>query len=215
MLREIEVTLVGTSPLLMNNIKGMPNDKGGKTAIRSTEEKIAGALYWIDDEHTSLGVPDRNIHACLAKAGAKFKANKVSLSTLIVSAIHIKPEMISLNRTDYQIDERSVVIKATKGRIFQVRPKIPTGWQLTFVMEFDDEWLSVDVMERIFPEVIKTAGKLVGILDYRVEKKGQFGCFRLARYELLPLRQQSIIPEPEIIGFSDGLEKKNARKKAA
>jgi hypothetical protein len=202
MIREIEVTIIGTYSLLMHNAAGMTTEEGGKKIEnRTREEQLASSLYWLDDKHTSLAVPARALRGAFIKAGAKFKAGKISLATLITGSLHIEPEMISLHTKTYEEQTEGVVNPNTKGRIIISRPRIPKGWQLTFTIGFDDEWLPLSVMQKTFPEVIAAAGQLVGILAYRVEKKGPHGTFRLAEYKLLALRKQEPIPAPRMVGW--------------
>jgi hypothetical protein len=212
-MRQIRATIEGLEPgLLMHNIAGMKQNRGGaKKAIPTPQEEALASLYWLDPEHSSLSIPADNLHASFLRAAPKYKIGKQTLTGIISSALHIGPEQISLNTKDYQIDIRSVVVQ--KNRIFRARAKV-FPWSATFSIFFDEDWLGLDVMEQTFPELIKTAGKLIGVLDYRPEKKGRFGTYRLVRYELLPAAKQVPVPEPEIVGFLN-IDKTKPKKAAA
>jgi hypothetical protein len=209
-MREIKATIEGLSHLLMHNIAGMKRSQGGRrNVIPADEEYARDHAYWLDEQHSSLAIPARNIHASFLGASTKFKVGRSSLKSLVSSAIHIGPELISLSKKDYLIDVQSVVIK--KDRVFRARAKV-WPWSATFSIFFDDEWISIDVMQITMPELIKTAGKTVGLMDFRPQKNGSYGTYRLARYELLPAAKQEPAVEPEILGFP-GQEK--AKRRAA
>lgn len=200
-MREIKTTIEGLTALLMHNIAGMKQTSGGvKNRIPTAEEEALAGCYWLDEKHSSLAIPSRCIHGSFLGAGSKYKIGRSYLSGPISSSIHIGPEMITLGIKKYEIDVQSVVVK--KNRIFRARAKV-FPWSATFSIFFDDEWLAVDVMHKTFPELIRTAGKTIGIMDYRPQKKGPFGTYRLVSYELLPATKQEVLPDPKIIGFKE------------
>jgi hypothetical protein len=207
-MREIKAMIEGLSPLLMHNIAGMKRSSGGKKNVVPGDEDYArDHAYWLDEQHSSLAVPARNIHASFLGASAKFKVGRSSLKSLISSAIHVGPELISLNKKDYIIDVQSVNIQ--KNRVYRARAKV-WPWSALFSIFFDDEWISIEVMQITMPDLIQTAGKTVGTMDFRPQKNGSYGTYRLVRYELLPAGKQELTPEPEILGFP-GQEKSKRR----
>lgn len=60
-------------------------------------------------------------------------------------------------------------VAVQKSRIIRLRPMIPTGWSLTFVLEFDDSILN----KKSLIKAIEDAGSLVGLGDWR-PKFGRF-----------------------------------------
>lgn len=187
--------------MLMHNIAGMKRTSGGRKDIPTPEEEAEGGLYWLDDEKTSLAVPSIAIHGCFLKQAPQYKLpQRKSLQRLITSALHVSPEMITLNKKWYdKIDERSAVVQ--KNRIFRCRARISLPWTLNFSLFFDPTYLPLNLMRGTMPNLITEAGQLIGLLDYRVEKKGPFGKFRLERYELLPQQYEEPLPDPLILGF--------------
>jgi hypothetical protein len=183
----------------MHNIAGMQKTSGGsKKAIPTPEVEAAAGLYWTDEEHSSLSIPARCLHASLIHTAPKYRVPKSSLTALVTSAMHVGPEQIRLNTVDYTIDIQSVVVQ--KARIFRARGLI-YPWSATFSLFFDEGWIGLDVMQVTIPELIRTAGRLVGVLDYRPAKKGRYGQFRLVRYELLEAEESEPEPLPIIVGF--------------
>jgi hypothetical protein len=198
-MRQVKITLVGLR------------------VIPTPEEEAESKCYWLDDEHSSLAVPATHIHGSLIKGCGRYKVDRQSLWSIIVGACHIEPELISLNTDDYKRHTCTVIIQ--KNRIFRCRPKVVCPWEIEFEFHFDPEWLPLEVVRQTLPEVIKTSGSLIGIGDFRTEKKGPFGKYYLKRFELLPQREEIPLPEPEIIGFDNfsivSGSKKPAKKKAS
>ena len=199
---EVKLEIIGTSPLLMHNIEGMKNQASGSVKqIPTPEAESASSLYWTKDKK-SIAIPAVALHAALMKAGAKYKASgKTTLQPIICTAIHIEPEMIPLNTVKYEIYTCGVVVQ--KNRIFRARARINTPWKCQPTLWFDEDWFPVHMMRDIMPQVIKTAGMMIGLCDWRPEKKGQYGKFRLGRLELMPRAKQEPVPEPEILGFEE------------
>jgi len=58
-----------------------------------------------------------------------------------------------------------------------VRARVDLPWELECVFEYNPDIVDIKVVETI----AKRAGQIVGLLDYRVEKKGWFGRFEVAK----------------------------------
>ena len=153
-MRQNKIQLVGLSPYLMNNPASMISGAGGtKRQIPTAEEEALSKCYWTDDDHSSLAVPATHVHACFIRASSKYKVDKQTLSSILVGACHVEPEMIPLRTTEYTIDTRTTLIK--KNRIFRSRPKV-WPWEIEFEFHFDPDWLPLAVVQKTIPEVIKT-----------------------------------------------------------
>lgn len=188
------------SPLLMNNIAAMRRPAARKRQNPTADEEAKSSCYWVDAEQSSLGVPARAVHGSMLKSGNKYRLpDRQNTTRVMTSALHIAPEVIPLNTTEFDTDERSVVIM--KKRIYRGRAKIKLPWEITFSLFYDPVWIPFDMARDFFPQVFFTSGQLVGLLDYRVENKGPFGKYRLSRYELLPQAYEEPAPEPKILGF--------------
>jgi hypothetical protein len=182
----------------MNNVESMRNEAlSGGSVLPPPEEEAKARLYHTEDKK-SLGVPGVALHRALIKATGGFKFGKSTLSSLVVSCVHVGPkEIIPLNTLEYTLDSRSVMIKG-RGRVSRVRPKI-WPWGLDCELSFDETMIPLKGFGEKLPLIIKRAGTLVGILDFRPEKKGQFGQFRATKIELLEAREVEPFPEPEFI----------------
>lgn len=212
-MRQVQITLCGLSAYVMNNPASMISGAGGKKRVIPTpEEEAESKCYWLDNAHSSLCVPATHVHGSFIRGSARYKVDKQSFWSILVGACHVEPEFIPLNTPDYKIDNRTVIIQ--KNRIFRARPKVMCPWEITFELHFDPEWLPLEVVHKTLPEVIKTAGNLIGIGDWRTEKKGPFGKYYLKRFELLAQRDEIPLPEPEIIGFNFAVVPTPKKKKA-
>jgi hypothetical protein len=79
---------------------------------------------------------------------------------------------------DYEVDTRRAVIG--RAAINRSRPKV-VDWAVEAEFALDTDALPLSV----FAEVVGYAGSRVGILDYRPEKTGQFGCFTVAKLDVV------------------------------
>jgi hypothetical protein len=220
-MRQIRVTVRGLTPYLMNSITSMEASSSAARQLNyDRDQEALKRLYWTEDK-SSLAIPGVAFYRSLIRAGANYTVKgKLKMSAAMVGCVAITPEFLPLNTIKYAIDTQSVLVQ--KARVIRHRPKI-WPWEVTFELHFRDEWIPVPIMAKIGPEVIKTAGVLVGVGDFRPEKKGQFGQYHLIRFELLAQREETSIPQPEIIGFdlSAQLEEaseelsKRTKKKAA
>jgi hypothetical protein len=78
-MRQVKITLVGTSAYLMNNPAPMVAGTGGtKRNIPSPTEEAEVKCYWNEDK-SSLCVPATHIHASLIKASARYKVDRTTL----------------------------------------------------------------------------------------------------------------------------------------
>jgi hypothetical protein len=213
-MRQIKITVCGLTPALLNNISSMNSETSVKQVSYDPAEEARKRLYWTDDK-SSLAIPGVAFYRSFIKAAGNYKVGKLKMSTAMIGCVAITPEFVSLNTTEYKIDTRSVVIQ--KNRVPHSRPKI-WPWEVTFELHFRDEWIPIPIMQKFGPQIIKTAGVLNGVCDFRPEKKGPFGQYYLKRFELLPQREEAFIPEPEIVGFDSEptiLEEKKSKKRKA
>ena len=71
-----------------------------------------------------------------------------------------------------------MTIPATKGRIMRHRPRW-NEWAAEFDLVVNDQLLDPAKAH----ELLNEAGLQCGIGDFRPEKRGPFGCFRVVRWE--------------------------------
>ena len=179
-MKTIKVKLEGESPLLMNSPKSMiddmTNEKVKKTTQRYDIKESAEKLTYRKKDG-ELYVPAEAVKGCLIGAASYKKFGKHSARPIISGGVFIQPQEIGLGIKDYEIDLRTVVIQ--RARVVKARPKIEK-WKLSFDLIYDDTLIkSGSLIKEIFEE----AGKRIGLLDFRPQKLGSFGMFKITKWE--------------------------------
>lgn len=186
----ITVKLIGISPLLMHGDRFSnpldPLTKGHKVLTskrkKTEEDHLAiarsewmGSLY--HDETLGPYMPTVNIKSAMV-GGAKLSR----LGSAFKRACLILDDKAKLNYPGPRkpgamwddgrfTDARSVVV--SQSRLMRYRPKFDTWETESFDILYDPETLDRDQVVR----ALETAGKLIGIGDYRPDKGGTFGRF--------------------------------------
>ena len=144
----------------------------------SVEDQAARGEYR-DPDTKELYIPAVAIRQSLVNAATYSKGKgRASLQKPVAACVLVTPERASLGVKKYTVDSRAVVISATKGRIIRHRPRLDT-WKVSFTIEYDTDLLSATEVR----QVVDDAGKRVGLLDFRPEKKGYFGRFVVTRWD--------------------------------
>jgi len=176
--KKIEVTVEGTTPLLMNRFMDKSIDTKSKKRTGAMAEKdIKDKLYIYNNK---VHIPAVYFRNSLIEAGKQFKITgkgKATYSKIIGSTIDINPEMILL-KEDYVPFRIAAVNPMTKGRMMVERPRF-NKWTATFEITLNDEAVPVSVTN----EILSHAGKYVGIGDWRPQKKGMFGKFMITSFK--------------------------------
>jgi hypothetical protein len=171
MMKIVKVTVTGLSPLIMNRF---PLEPVEALKNKPPQEQAEIAAYR-EPATQELYVPGLNLQRCLI-AGAAYSKGKGrgSLQKEAAACLLVAPEYVLLGTKNFVVDSRAVVVPATKGRVVRHRPRI-NDWKLTFTLEFDDALISEKQLRRI----VDDAGVRVGLLDFRPERRGPFGRFRV------------------------------------
>jgi len=174
-MKEIEVEITGTAPLLQNRF---PVEEQGKNKSKAKkkeydpEVEAKRALYLRDDV---IVQPAEHIFQCMIRAAVDFKfEGKKSFKDIITSSIAIEPEEIPLiHDKPYEIDTRPVVI--ARARVLKWRPKF-NQWKLRFkILILDETNLSAFTVK----EILEKGGMTKGIGDYRP----RFGRFTITEFK--------------------------------
>lgn len=181
-MKEIGIKITGTTPLICNRF----TDEAQMTASNCTRTSIVGdkgspkeqaskKLYIGNDGKPMI--PQPNLFRAFIDAGKYFKAGKGKVTTqkssLIPACLEVEGVEIPIKSKDsWDVDTRAVRIPATGGRILAHRPKF-NDWELEFTAHLDEEFISIS----LFREIVDTAGKRIGLGDFRPDCKGPFGKF--------------------------------------
>lgn len=181
-MKRISCTICGTTPLLCNRFTDAAMDKAtngnGISTVgdRGTPRELAESKLYIGHDGQPM-IPQPNLFRSIMDAGTFFKAGKSKVTTLKSSMI---PACLDISNTEipiehkepWTIDTRAVRIPSTGGRIATHRPCFH-DWKLTFDLELDETIIGVKLLR----EIIDTAGKRIGLGDFRPACKGPFGKF--------------------------------------
>jgi hypothetical protein len=179
------VKIEGISPLLMHRFsdKKQGEVEGGTSAsipMGDREKDAEEAAYRLPDKDGKgeLYTPAEHIERAMFHAAKYFKIGKKSAAGIVPASIFVQERAISHHRTDYIVDSRSVVIPATKGRVVRHRPRLDQ-WNLSFHLEVDETILKQELVS----DILATAGKKIGIGDFRPTKGGSFGRFIVTEFK--------------------------------
>ena len=87
---------------------------------------------------------------------------------------------------DFEVDSRPVTIPATKGKIMKHRPRFDV-WSAKFNLN-----INTDMLEEAFvQQLLAEAGQAQGIGDFRPNRLGSFGCFRVTSWK--PIKERAKI----------------------
>lgn len=190
----INVQIHGSTPLLMNRFTEAAEravSGSHRTAMTSGDkgtprEQAEPKCY--KNKEGLLFIPGPNMFRCIIDAGKFVKAGKSKITTqkssLVPSFLSIEelecPLTIDGQRTKhFEVDSRSVVIPATGGRIMAHRPRLDT-WTLGFTLTLDDGEADVALSRTL----VDYAGSKIGLGDFRPDRKGPFGKFKVVKWEI-------------------------------
>ena len=188
-MKYIQCIISGTAPLICNRFTDEAAEKSSNgTSIstighRGSPREIATKKLYMGLDGKPM-IPQPNLFRAIIDGGSFFKAGKSKVTTLksslIPACLAINEVEISIIHVDpWTVDTRAVRIPSTGGRILAHRPLF-NDWRLSFSMELDDSILSVEILR----EIVDTAGKRIGLGDFRPATKGPFGRFRVDEWQV-------------------------------
>lgn len=177
-MKEIKVEITGTTPLLMNSPKSMLEPKSEtRSKLQKYNAEVEAEKSAYRTEKGKLYVPSTAIKGTMINASSFKKAGKFALRPLIAGGVRVKEQEIVLNQQKYELYITTVVIQ--RARVVKARPQIK-DWKLAFTLIYNE---NVIANPDILHEVLADAGERVGILDFRPQKMGEFGQFKVTKFE--------------------------------
>lgn len=181
-MKTYDVTIEGVTPLLMNRPgqEIAEQSKERKHGNLTNKEMAESKLYEIDGK---IYQPSTHIQGALIEAGKHKKmmkrgSSKATYSKIVGYAVEINPFEIVHKHQNWEIFSILAVNPTTKGRNMLHRP-ILKKWALSFEVVFDDTEIAPSDMKELFD----IAGRIVGIGDWRPQKKGRFGKFQVTNWK--------------------------------
>lgn len=186
-MKTISVRIEGMTPYLMHKFSEEAEaDKATrrvKVSQPSPREEAEKFVYRNEDGTFFFNA--YSIIGTLGNAGAnhKMRGSRKSLKFIVPSAVRVTSDRITmLNGTgpakDFEVDSRPVTIPATKGRIMRHRPRFDK-WSAEFDLVINEKLLDPEQVHILLNE----AGESIGIGDFRPEKRGPFGTFRVVSFK--------------------------------
>ena len=186
-MKTIQVEIRGITPLLIHRFSedAEASKKTRRVEVnnRDPREEATKHAYIAKDGtfyFSSFAIP-----GAMGNAGASHKAtgSRKSLRFVVPSAVRMTTDAVTiLNGSgpakNFEVDSRPVTIPATKGRIMRHRPRFDQ-WGAKFDLHINDDLLSVEMAHQLLSE----AGLSIGIGDFRPEKRGPFGTFRVTAWK--------------------------------
>ncbi len=190
-MRRFQVQITGDTALLQHRFSDAAEVASGRATrrVNLTEETPREAAEKVSykDAQGRFYFPGAAIGRLLREAGGahKQKGSRKSVKYLVPAAVLVLDDAIVIlngdGKTpvkDFEVDSRPVVIPATKGRVMRHRPRYDK-WSATFQVRVNETVLPPDIVHRLLTE----GGEQIGIGDYRPEKGGPFGVFRVTKWE--------------------------------
>lgn len=174
----IEYPIEHISPLLQHNPASMHtmSEVMAKKKIPTPEEEATAGVYRLPTGQ--LYMPNDAFRSALVRAGSGRKLGKTFVTTIVKGAVFSATDAVPLTHPDgtpittWDIDVRRALIG--KAGVLRARPRIEK-WAAVVPFEIDTEMISPALVE----ELLNLAGRLIGVGDYRPEKSGPFGRFRV------------------------------------
>lgn len=187
-MKTVSVTIVGITPMLQHRFGEAAEQAGNSRAMKiqnTTPRAAAESVAYIAADGTHY-FSAAAISRCMAAAGSnhKMRGSRKSLRFVVPSAVRLNTDTVTIldeagaSVTKCDVDSRPVTIPATKGRIMRHRPRYEK-WSATFDLVINDALLDVATAHTLLTE----AGVGVGIGDFRPEKSGPFGQFRVVKWD--------------------------------
>lgn len=181
----VTIHIEGITPLLMNSPGGMiaaANATGNKGKTKSSiptpsEEAELGTYR---NDHGDLCFPTAAFRGALIGGAQGRKIGMMGLGTILKGAVFPAEEFTDLvdpdsgkPLTDYVLDVRRAVLQK-KSAIMRARAKL-LMWAADVKFEIDPDFTFAEQVT----EILAVGGTRVGIGNYRPEKSGMFGRFRV------------------------------------
>ena len=187
-MKTIEVEIRGNTPLLIHKFaeqaeQGKATRRVMVDSMNPRDEATKNAYIAQDGTYyfNAFSVP-----ATMANAGVnhKMRGSRKTLKFVVPSAVRMEADTVTIldengkPAKNFEVDSRPVTIPATKGRVMRYRPRFDQ-WGAKFRLLLNDQMLSSEDAHRLLNE----AGESMGIGDFRPEKRGPFGTFRVTKFE--------------------------------
>ena len=186
-----QVEIRGIAPILMHSGRGIdpldpirqeidaiakrkPRTAPDEAAIRALEARLS---FWEFEDRPTI--PPAALRSSIERAARKIKEGPLVREGLLVVATNFQYDEDRYG-TDWeklcQTTQFRVPVKIGQSKMMRTRVKFDCPWHLTAEIDLFDDVAS----ESMLIGWLETAGRRIGIGDWRPEKSGAFGRFELA-----------------------------------
>jgi hypothetical protein len=186
-MKQIQVEIRGITPLLIHRFSEQSEQQASsrRTLVKRVDPRVeATSNAYIAGDGTYY-FSAFSIPGCMTNAGAnhKMRGSRKTLRFVVPSAVRMDCDSITILNGDgpaknFEVDSRPVTIPSTKGRVMRHRPRFD-DWSAKFRINLDDDQLDESTAQQLLEE----AGRSIGVGDFRPEKRGPFGTFRVVSWQ--------------------------------
>lgn len=186
-LKTISITIVGISGLLVNRFdekvkQQLEDDHQGKAKNKKTpatpDEEFRRSLYVIDEKKKIYGIPSGALKNCVVSA-CRY-VDGIAMTTAC-GAFHVENGingLIPIKSKGPEVDKRLVRVGPFGSKKPATRYRaIFHEWEATFQVTYNEGVITAEQLLNLY----ENAGFSVGICEFRPEKKGSLGMFRVKR----------------------------------
>ncbi len=186
-MKRIAVEIRGVTPLLIHRFAEQAEQAKPtrKMMVQNVEPRVEAEKNAYIAKDGTFYFNAFSIAAAMGNAGSnhKMRGSRKSLRFVVPCAVLVPADAITILNGDgpaknFEVDSRPVTIPATKGRVMRHRPRFD-NWGAKFELQVNDELLDVETAHQLLNE----AGQSIGIGDFRPEKRGPFGTFRVTLFK--------------------------------
>lgn len=175
---EVEVSITGVSPLLMNK-RPMVDENEVKKKNEIIEAKSDALRKAHFDEKIGFYIPGDMIEASLREAGKNVKKGRGTVSKTITYSVFCKDDKNFLAKEYSDIDVRWGTHPSTGNSVAVYRCKFD-NWKLKFTLLVNEDRIDMKTVKFLIEE----AGDVCGIGSYKPASKkgGKYGRWKLDKF---------------------------------
>ena len=193
------ITIEGTSPIIQHSAAGLDpllpiNEEKRQITSRKgsnrtpTDDARLRQLetvtsLWLDANEQPT-VPASAIRAVIEKGARKLKQGTDVREGLVVTDTQFQYDTTRYGTTVAELQDSTqftIPVVVQRSRVLRTRAKFDLDWSCIFNLDGDDELVSKDKLDKW----LDIAGRRIGLGDWRPEKSGEFGRFRVGTIEVV------------------------------
>ncbi len=190
-MRRLTFDLMSDGPMLQHNPASMLQQNGAKKGVSrreipAPEAEAEAGLY--KNEDGTLYFPAVGVRNSMLSGAKGTRIGKIAAGTVLSGVVLLDQETFPMTDGEgapliwnpgwnealgryANIDARRCIIQ--KAGIIRCRPRIDPTWVVRCSFLFDEDVMGDNIQPVI--DCLERAGKMIGLGDYRMEKKGWFG----------------------------------------